>query len=190
MNAPQPLRMTAEEYLAWEARQDRKHELVGGVVRLMAGGTVAHFQIARNVTIALHTRLRGKPCQVLPEGLKVRSPNGNVRYPDVLVDCGAPKPQDLFADQPTVLVEVLSPSTEWFDETDKLAEYQSIDTARHIILLSQRRAFGRVWTRTATGWSTVDADGLEAALALPLMDLSLPMAEVYEAVAFEDAPDA
>ena len=184
MNSPHRLTMTAEEYLAWEARQERKHELVGGVVKLMAGGTVAHFQIVRNLVVGLHGRLRGKPCQVLPEGVKVKSPTGNLRYPDVLVDCGRPQPSDLFADQPSVLVEVLSPSTEWFDETDKLEEYRSIASVRHVVLLSQRRAFGRVWTRDGAGWTTRDADGMDAALDLALIGLSVPLAEVYEAVEF------
>jgi Uma2 family endonuclease len=187
MNAPHRLAMSAEDYLVWEARQERKHELVNGVTRLMAGGTIAHFQIIRNVTIALHTRLRGGKCQVLPEGVKVRAPNGNHRYPDVLVECGAPRPGDLVADKPTVLFEVLSPSTEWFDETDKLTEYQALASVQHIVLLSQRRPFGRLWARDGAGWRTTDLDGAEASIELQALNLSLPMAEIYDGVAF--APD-
>ncbi len=72
----------------------------------------SYFQCVRHVTIALHGRLRGGKSQVLPEGVKVRAPNGNHRYLDVLGECGAPRPGDLVADKPTVLFEVLSPSTE------------------------------------------------------------------------------
>lgn len=184
MNAPHRLTMSAEDYLAWEARQERKHELVNGVVRLMAGGSRAHNTIVVNLTSALKAALKGKPCKPYTSDFKVRTGPDSYRYPDVLVDCGRPNPLDQFAEQPTVLVEVLSPSTEWFDETDKLDEYRSIPSVQHVVLLSQRRAYGRVWTRDGAGWSTVDVDGLEAEIALPLMGIAVSMADAYDGVEF------
>jgi Uma2 family endonuclease len=186
MNAPHRLTMTGEEYLAWEARQERKHELVNGVVRLMAGGTVAHNTIALNCAVALRIGLKGGPCNVFVSDLKVRTRDHGYRYPDVTVDCGAPNSKDLFADKPTVIVEVLSPSTEWFDETDKLDEYRSIASVNHVVLLSQQRPFARVWTRDGELWRTQDADGMDAEIALSTLGLRLAMNDVYEGVEFAD----
>ena len=184
MNAPARLHMSLEQYLDWESRQERKHELVDGVIRLMAGATVAHNAIAANLIIALGPRLRGKPCRPFGSDMKVRIPSGNIRYPDVTVDCGMPKPTDLWAAEPRVIIEVLSPSTEWFDQTQKLEEYQSIPSVAYVAFLSQNRAFGRVWTRTGDGWTSVDATGMEAALAFPAIETDVPLSEAYEGVEF------
>jgi Uma2 family endonuclease len=187
MNAPARLTMSFERYIEWEKTQERKHELVGGVITLMAGGTAAHNAIAVNLIVALSSRLRGKPCRPYGSDMKVLIPAGNVRYPDVTVDCGKPKPNDLWAAEPRVILEVLSPSTEWFDQTQKLEEYQAIPTVAHVAFLSQNRAFGRVWTRAGEGWTSVDASGMEAALAFPAIDTDVPLSEVYDGVEFTAA---
>jgi Uma2 family endonuclease len=189
MNAPHRLTMSAEDYLVWEARQERKHELVNGVTRLMAGGTAAHEMISLNIALAMKQRLKGGPCDVFGAGLKVRTSIDGYCYPDVTIDCGQPAPQALFADKPSVLFEVLSPSTEWFDETDKLSEYQALPSVAHIVLLSQRRPFGRLWARDGAGWRTTDLDGAEASIDLRALNLSLPMAEIYDGVAFAPEED-
>ena len=188
MNARTALRLSEADYLAWEATQEAKHELVDGVVCLMAGGTFAHFRLVGNLVTALNRRLRGGPCTAYPEGVKVKIPAGNVRYADVLVQCGPHNLRDPITETPTVLVEITSPSTEWFDETDKLEEYKTVPSARHVLLLSQRRAFGRLWSRAGPdeAWTAADLDGPEALLALDALAVALPLAEVYDGVVFED----
>jgi Uma2 family endonuclease len=190
MNAPTRLRMSAEEYLVWEASQESKHELVDGVVRQMAGATIQHILISGNVFLALATRLRGSSCRAYNADAKVRTGERSYRYPDVTVDCGKPNPMDMFADQPTVLVEVSSASTEVIDALTKLEEYKALSTAKHIILLSQRRALGRVLTRTDSGWITADAEGLEEALTLSHFGFHVPLAEIYDGVDFIAEPEA
>lgn len=187
MNAPARLAMSFDRYIEWEKHQERKHELVDGAITLMAGGTAAHNRICRNSLVALQIRLRGKPCEPFGSDMKVRIPQGNVRYPDVTIDCGKPKPGDLWAAEPRVIIEVLSPSTEWFDQTQKLEEYQSIPSVQHVAFLSQNRAFGRVWTRTGDGWTSVDAAGMDAALAFPAIEVDVPLSEAYEGVEFAAA---
>lgn len=184
MNAPSRLTMSFDRYIEWEKHQERKHELVDGAITLMAGGTAAHNAISANLIIALGVRLRGKPCRPYGSDMKVLIPHGNVRYPDVTVDCGKPKPNDLWAAEPRVIMEVLSPSTEWFDQTRKLEEYQSIPSVAHVAFLSQNRPFGRVWTRTGGEWTSADADGLQSAFAFPAIDADLPLSEVYDGVEF------
>lgn len=184
MNAPAKLTMSFDRYIEWEKTQERKHELVDGAITAMAGGTAAYNAIAVNLLVALHTRLRGSPCKPFGSDMKVRIPAGNVRYPDVTVDCGKPKPSDLWADEPRVIIEVLSPSTEWFDQTRKLEEYQSIPSVAHVAFLSQNRPFARVWTRAGGGWASIDADGMDAALAFPAIDAEVPLSEAYDRVEF------
>ncbi len=187
MNAPVRLAMSFDRYIEWEKAQERKHELVDGAITLMAGGTASHNAISVNVIVALSIRLKGGPCKPFGSDMKVRIPAGNVRYPDVTVDCGKPKPGDLWAAEPRVIIEVLSPSTEWFDQTQKLEEYQSIPTIQHVAFLSQNRAFGRVWTRAGTDWTSVDAIGTEATLAFPAIETEAPLSEVYDGVEFAAA---
>ena len=184
MNAPARLTMSFDRYIEWEKQQERRHELVNGVITLMAGGTAAHNRVCRNVLLSLQLRLRGKPCEPFGSDMKVRIPQGNVRYPDVTVDCGKPKPSDLWAAEPRVIVEVLSPSTEWFDQTQKLEEYQSIPSVMHVAFLSQNRPFGRVWTRAGSAWTSVDADGAGAAFAFPAIEADVPLSEAYDGVEF------
>jgi len=178
--------MSGAAYLAWETRQRHRHALVKGLVRAKSSTNVARMLIAENTIVALKQRLLRGCCDVFSSQIKVRTGERSYRYPDVTVDCGAPSPADLFADKPTVLVEVSPRSIELLDELAKLEEYQRLDSVKHVVLLSQRPAAGRVWTRTAGGWSTQDLEGLEGELALPHLGLALPMAELYEGVAFEE----
>jgi Uma2 family endonuclease len=184
MTAIHPLRMNPDDFLAWEIRQSRKHELVGGVIKLMADQNRAKLQVKANLTIALKSRLRGQPREALA-GLKIVIPNKNLRYADVAVDGGPFKMTDLVATGPRVAFEVESPSNTVSETMDRLADYQSVETMDHVVLLAQTRAFARVWTRSGDGWASTDAEGLEAALELPALGLRLPLSEVYDGVTFE-----
>jgi Uma2 family endonuclease len=185
MNAPFSTRMTSDQFLEWEERQERKHELVDGVIRLMAGASAAHNRIAANVLVALKTRLRGRPCEPFGSDMKVRIPNGNFRYPDLTVDCGRPKNRDVTAAEPRVIVEVLSPSTEWFDQTKKLEDYQSVPSILEIAFMAQDRAFARVWTRSGENWASEEIDGLEGALCFASIETEISLTEAYDGVEFD-----
>ena len=182
MNAPLRLRLTPEDYLRWESTQERKHELVGGEVRAMAGATRAHNEIAGSVYAELRALLRGGPCRPYGSDMKVAIPNRNYRYPDVVIDCAKGAPGDLFAAEPTVVFEVLSPSTEFFDETDKLADYQSTPSIRQIVLLSQQRPHARSFVRDSEGWRALRHEGLGADIPLAGFDVLLPLARIYAGV--------
>ncbi len=184
MTANHPLRMNPDDFLAWEITQTRKHELVGGVIKLMAGASRAHLDVQANLILALNTRLRGMPCKALAE-MKIVIPNKNYRYADIAVDCGPRHPRDLVATGPRVAFEVESPSNTVSETMDRLTDYQSVATMQQVVLLAQTRAFARVWTRSGAGWVSGDAEGLEATLALPALGLSVPLSEVYDGVAFE-----
>ncbi len=182
-------RWTLPEFLAWEEQQDTRNEFVDGRVRAMVGGTRRHNAIALNVASFLSRRLRGSKCAPYGADMKTVTPAGNVRYADVTVDCGPMKGDDIAATEPTVVVEVLSKSTSYVDQSHKLDDYQSIPSMRHILHLSQDRAEGALWTRDEKGWRREPLAGLEAEADLSAIGVKLALADAYEGVTFDPEPD-
>ncbi len=180
-----PRRMTLAEFLAWEQAQETRNELVGGRIRAMTGGTRRHNKIARNVLAHLLHLLGSGKCQPYGSDMKILIPNGNVRYGDVTVDCGPMKGDDIAATEPTIVVEVLSKSTAFLDQTDKLDDYQSIPSMRHILHLSQERAEGELWSHEEGGWRREKLAGLEAKVDLAAIGVSFALAVAYDGVTFE-----
>jgi Uma2 family endonuclease len=86
---------------------------------------------------------------------------------------------------PTVVVEVLSPTNTWFDQLQRLEDYQAIDSLQHIVVFAEDQARGQVWSRAGEGWTRLDVAGLDARLPLPAIGIELNCAEVYEGVAFD-----
>jgi Uma2 family endonuclease len=187
MNVQRKL-MSADEFLEWRQGQPGRWELVGGMpILMMAGAKQRHDQIVVNVVAGLMTRLRGTRCRPWTADIATRIPNGNVRQPDVTVDCGPRRDDALDSTAPAVVFEVLSPSTKTFDQVRKLDEYKRVDTMRHIVLVDPARPRAVLWTRDGAGlWSDSDVDGLEDSLNLVAIAISLPLAEVCEDVAFDD----
>jgi Uma2 family endonuclease len=179
----EPRRWTEVEYLAWEERQEQKHEFVDGRPRAMAGAQAGHNRVAADILRVLGNALRGCPCEPFGSDMKVRIPNGNYRYPDVTVDCGAPADDALYAADPRVVIEVLSPSTHFIDQQDKLDDYKSVSGLSVVALFRPDAAFARVFRRNPDGWTHEDVAGLDATLALPEIDAAIPLADAYARVA-------
>ena len=189
MTSLQLKRMTVSEFLSWEVAQPEKWELVDGRpvlrrTRLMAGGTVHHAVLAANIIAALKPRLRGGPCAPIGSDVRVENPRGVVRYPDVTVDCGRRGPGELLLHDPRVIFEVLSPSNTFSQQLRLLEDYQAIESVAQIVFVSQTEALAHVWTRAGAGWSRSDQEGLGAVILLESIGCELPLAEVYEGVAF------
>ncbi len=177
-------RFTFGEYAELEETSTVRHEFLDGHVWAMAGGSPEHAAIAANVVALLHAQLRGKPCRVYTSDLRVRvSETGLGTYPDVTVICGrietdAADPRHKTALNPQVIVEVLSPSTEDYDRGEKLAHYKRIASLREVVLVAYDEPRLEIWRRTSDGW-TVDVARGDAAVALPSLGCTLPLAEVY-----------
>lgn len=187
MNAMiKPGRMSLEAYLAWEARQEIKHELVNGRPRMMAGAAKGRNRICANVLATLHARLRGKPCQPFGSDMKFISPTGNARHPDVQVDCAPFRGDDLVSEEPRLIVEVLSPSNDWFDVKRRLADYQAHPNVRHILIVSTQTYDAQVYSLGEGGWGSTMLDGVESGFEFAAIGAGLTMAEIYEGVAFDD----
>jgi len=128
---------TFEDFLAWEQRQEVRHELVDGVPLAMAGGTEAHDDICFNVQSTLREKLVGGPCKALSPNMPVKTGTMRGRYPDGTVDCGPRHPENRSASCPTVVFEVLSKDSRSDDFTEKLWEYNRIPSIAHYVLLEQ-----------------------------------------------------
>ena len=183
MSQPQRNPMTSGEYLVWEEKQELKWEFDGFQPVAMTGGSVAHSRIQGNLIFALISRLRGKRCQPYGPDLKVPTGEGRYRYPDVLVTCSAMRPDSKEALEPVVLFEVLSGSIERKDRTVKLGEYRSIASVQRYVMLEQDEMLATVVARTAAGWS-LDQVGPAGVLAMPEIDVEIPLAELYADVTF------
>lgn len=148
-------RVTADEYLALERVAATKHELWDGAVFAMGGAGLAHNVIAANLTRLLGNLLVDRPCVVLPSDMKVHVPatDGYV-YPDVSVVCGEVQFVDDERDvitNPSLIVEVLSPSTERFDRGDKFAGYRSLASVECNLLVSAQRVMIEQYERREDG---------------------------------------
>ena len=171
-------------YLDLEAISPTKHEYLDGHVWAMAGGSPEHAAIAVNVAVLLSAALRDQPCRVYSSDLRVRvKATGLATYPDISVVCGKLEtdpddPGGNTAVNPTLLVEVLSPSTEDYDRGEKLAHYKRIASIREVLLVAHDEQRLELWTKTATGWTLEVVRG-EASLQLHSLGCVLDLAEVY-----------
>ncbi|HEU4324036.1 MAG TPA: Uma2 family endonuclease [Roseiflexaceae bacterium] len=133
--------LTEEEYLAFERASTTKHEYYKGRIYAMTGASARHNLITGNTIASLHGQFRRKPCRVYPSDMRVKAQQTGLNtYPDVVIVCGQP----LFIDDaldtlinPTVIIEILSPSTEWYDRGMKFHHYRTISNLRNYILISQ-----------------------------------------------------
>ena len=136
-NAAARLRMTATDFLAWDATQTLRHEFVEGEVFAMAGAGEAHVTVALNVAMLLRQHLAGTPCRTFITDMKLRVEAVDAFfYPDVMVTCTAADAGDpLVKREPVLLVEVLSPATAAYDRGDKFAAYRKLPTLREYLLV-------------------------------------------------------
>lgn len=147
---------TYAEYLELEASSEQRYEFVDGVVYAMAGGTPEHARLAAALIAELRAALSPKGCAVYTSDLKLRIEATNrTTYADVVVICGPERTSDIDRTavvNPTVIVEVLSPSTEASDRGEKWRHYQRIDSLREYVLVSQDEPYVEVFRRDGDEW--------------------------------------
>ena len=188
-------RMTPEEFLAWQLRQDRLYEFVDGLpllpLKMMAGATQRHDRVVINAILSLGKQLRGKPCRPMTSYVAVSIPKGNFRRPDVTVECGQPASDlAMTAAEPRLAIEVLSPSTLSFDRFRKLEEYKTVPGLGVILLVDTELPQVTVHRRRGAAWEVETTVGLESTLDLPEIGARLSFADLYEGVAFEASKSA
>lgn len=195
-SAAQRLRMTAEEYLAFERASDVRHEFANGEIFAMAGGTYEHTTIAANMIGELRNALRGRKCSVQTSDMRIHIPlRGRYVYADASVVCGRPEFLDDKHDtliNPRVVVEVLSPSTEVYDRGEKFTLYQTLPSVMHYVLAAQDKPCIEVFTRMVDGLWKSRTYGPGEIVVLPALEISFEVDQVYSNV-FDsdfDAPAA
>lgn len=177
--ATPPAAWTVEEFLAWEREQEERYEYVGGVIRMMVGGTLDHNTITGNVFTGLRAHLRGGPCRVFVEAVKVVS-DAATMYPDVVVTCASASGQSDVVPEPEVVVEVLSRSTQSFDRGPKLDAYQQIPSLKQYVLIAQDEIRVSVYDRDDGSWRYHVLQGLKARLDFAAGGATMTLAEIYE----------
>ncbi|MER3444279.1 MAG: hypothetical protein C4342_06755 [Armatimonadota bacterium] len=175
-------RMSLEEYFAFEEKSRRKHEFVNGAVYAMAGGSLTHNRIALNIAGALNGAARGSGCQVFIADVKLKIGDERVYYPDVMVTCDPSDNNELYVTRPCVLVEVLSPTTQRTDRTEKLEKYLEIPGLRLYAMVSPYRRQIEAYERVNDRWGfkTLNEGG---SLEIPCLAASLSLDEVYQGIA-------
>jgi Uma2 family endonuclease len=178
------IRHTHAEYVAFERSSNVKHEFLGGQIYAMAGGTPEHAALAAAVIGLLFPALRAGTCRAHDADLRVRTPSGLTTYPDVTVVCGLREldvEDRLAVTNPSLIVEVLSRSTEEYDRGEKFEHYKSLPSLRQYVLVSHRDPSVEVWTRSGDGeWRAVMARAGDVA-SLGSIDAGLDIAELYDA---------
>lgn len=177
-------RMTAQDFLAWDAHETIKREFVRGEVFAMAGADEPHVACVGNLFVALRNHLRSGPCRVFMLDMKLRVEAADCYfYPDVLVTCSATDAQDLkIKREPTLVVEVLSPSTAGYDRGDKFADYRLLPSLREYALVDPDSRRCDVYRRGDDGLWVLHPFGPGDALHLATVDLSLPAVELWDQV--------
>ncbi len=192
MGLPQPVKfITPEEYLRIERAAEFKSEYFAGEMFAIARGSAKHSLLKANLVREIGNRLKGRICTVYDSDLRVLvSATGLFVYPDATVVCGPLETHDGDnATNPTLLVEVLSDSTENYDRTTKFDHYRKIPSLREVLFVSQQQPIVERFSRDDDGgWKLTDARGLDATIELSSIGVSLPLSEIYDKVEFQPDP--
>lgn len=187
---------TPEQYLALEREAEYKSEYIHGQIYAMAGASEEHNLIAGNILAAMHAQFRGRPCRVYTSDMRVKVNAGDMyTYPDVVAVCGEPRFEDRHVDtllNPTVIVEVLSPSTEAYDRGVKFARYRRIESLLDYILVSQDRALVEHFVRHGDGgdqWLLTEISGPEGSLHLASVGCAISLRDIYDKVSLPDVEE-
>ena len=180
--------LTFDDWLAAERKAtETRSECVAGEVFAMTGGSFEHSLIGLNIGGELRGLLKGKPCYVLSPDIKVRIEATDVgAYPDVTVICGEPTFYDGHRDtvtNPTLVVEVLSNSTEAYDRGDKFAHYRTLPSLQAYLLVCQDKVRAELYTRSPDGtWVLSSYEALGEQIRLESVDATLALVEIYDRV--------
>ncbi|HEY4172785.1 MAG TPA: Uma2 family endonuclease [Rhodopila sp.] len=181
---------TIDQFFAWQTRQAERHELIGGFpVRMVAGARNVHNDIVINILAELRARLRGSGCHPFNGDGAIETLPGQIRRPDAGVDCGQRDPDAFMAALPHMVAEVLSPTTRDFDTFEKLAEYQQVASLDCIMVVEPNAPEVTVWSRGPDRtWVRRIVEGLDQDVAMPTIGITLPLAEIYDDIAFPARP--
>jgi len=188
MSSPDPSVLTEREYLDLERKSEIRHEYIAGHMFAMSGASRRHSLITLNLAALIWSQLRGRPCEAHANDMRVKvSETGMYTYPDIVAVCGDPLFEDTSIDtllNPTLIVEVLSESTEKYDRGEKFAHYRRLDTLREYVLVSQNKMRIEHFRRDGEEWVLSEISDPGSVLHLPAIDCHIELAAIYEKVDF------
>ena len=182
-------KFTPTEYLQFERKAEARHEFFAGEIFAMSGGTPRHALIQTNLLAVLWNALKGKPCTVYNNDLRILvDKTGLYTYPDASIICGPlefPADDDDVVLNPTVIFEVLSDSTEAYDRGRKFGHYRQIESLQEYVLISQKEPLIETHRRNSDQtWTMTESGSLSASMTLASLGLTIPLAEIYDKVDF------
>jgi Uma2 family endonuclease len=187
---PDRLLMRADEYLAWEATQQERHEYWDGEVVSMAGGTKKHNRVSFNSSKVLDAALTGRDCEVYITDVKVQvQANRKYFYPDVVVTCDERDQDTQLVQYPCLIVEVLSPSTEAVDRGAKFTYYRRFTTLCEYILIQPEQPIVEVFSRNEAGKWELAEYGIEDMIDLVSLGCSIAVKDLYDRITFDPIED-
>ncbi len=180
---------SAEEYLEMERASQEKHELHHGTIITMTGASLKHNQIVRNLIGNIHPYLKGKSCSVFPSDLRTKIlTKDSFTYPDVTIICGEPELMDDHFDtllNPSVIIEVLSPSTEKHDKGFKFFYYMQIPSLKEYIMISSTGINIHISRKqNDASWKFEEITDPAASLFINTIEQNIPMGDIYDEVRF------
>lgn len=186
-NAPKPI--TEADYLAFERNSAHKHEYLDGEIVAMVGASERHNMIVGTTLGILYTQLHDSPCRYYPSDMRLKvTATNNFTYPDISGLCDDLELTDDHLDtytNPLFIIEVLSPSTEYYDRGQKFHAYKTIASLQEYVLISQESPHIEVYRREGEHWIYTDAVGLDASITLASIGCTLALSAVYKKVTFE-----
>ena len=190
MTALEKRRYSEEEYLALERVSDTKHEFYGGEIFAMAGASEAHILICTNVTYRLAGQLLERPCRVYGSDMRVKvEATGLQTYPDLSALCGPSEFTTLSRTtllNPSLIVEVLSKSTQAYDKDEKFRQYRMIPSLLEYVMISQHEIYVEHYLRQSEGeWLARFYSTLEDTFTLESIGCTLELGQIYWKVALE-----
>lgn len=179
--------ITPQDYLAWERRQETRHEFLDGEIFVMTGASREHNLLCGNTFAALHAQLRGTPCEVYNNDMRVKvNETGIYTYPDIVAACTAPQFEDAEVDtllNPVLIIEVLSDSTEQYDRGTEFRHYRNLPSLRDYLLVAQTECRVEHYAReTGSRWLLTEYVGLDDTIELAAVGCRLLLREMYERV--------
>ncbi|MBK7994965.1 MAG: Uma2 family endonuclease [Blastocatellia bacterium] len=179
---------TLKEYFEIEKNSNIKHEYVYGEIFSMVGASPNHGRIISAITSSLYPQLINTTCEVFTENMRTRTHNQIYRYPDFLITCN-PRFININGLQslinPTLIGEVLSDSTESFDQDAKFREYQQIESLRYYLLISQNEISSTLFTKNDNNWTSQTFTNLNDVIELPVINCRLNINDIYLRVQFQ-----
>lgn len=194
-----PVRMSEAEYLAFEEQAEEKHEFYDGIVRplslliMMAGGAYEHSLIISNALRSIGNRLDGTGCRALDSNIRVKARHlTRYSYPDVTLLCGEPEFDEQAGgrttlNNPTAVIEILSPGTQKFDRSEKFDRYQQIASLREYVLIETTKPFVQVlWRDDAGNWIFQSWSDINDIITFHSVGIEVPLTGVYRDMTFPD----